>query len=270
MSKNPLGRDTDYPQEYSPDLLFPVPRSEARQTIGIGSELPFTGHDLWNAWELTWLDERGKPIVATAEFRLDARSENLIESKSFKLYLNSLAMTRYPDAETVANILFDDLSRAAGGDVEIDLYAAGTWNDMQVDTLPGTCIDDLDVECTATDVDKSLLIVDESTVANEQVYSHLLRSNCPVTNQPDSGSVYIEYSGKQIDHEGLLAYLVSYRQHEGFHEACVENIFVDIMERCAPDELTVLARYNRRGGLDINPIRSTEDVDVPNLRLWRQ
>ena len=270
MPENPLGRSLPYALVYSPDLLYGVPRSAAREEIGITDPLPFSGVDIWNAWELTWLDELGKPVVATAEIRVAAGSPNIIESKSLKLYLNSFAMTRYPDAETVVDLIFDDLSRTAGGDIEIDLYAAQTWQDMFVSTLPGSCIDDLDIECDSSIVDAGLLQTSADFVTDCEVYSHLLRSNCPVTNQPDSGSVLVRYSGKQIDEAALLRYIVSYRQHNGFHEACIENIFVDIMTNCSPTELTVCGYYNRRGGLDINPLRSNAEADMEHIRLWRQ
>jgi len=270
MPDNPLGHPVPYALEYSPDLLFGVPRSAARNEIGIADPLPFSGVDIWNAWELSWLDEHGKPVVATAEIRVTAGSPNIIESKSLKLYLNSFAMTRYPDAETVADLIFDDLSQTAGTDIEIDLYAAQTWPDMYVSILPGSCIDDLDIECDSSTVDAGLLQTNDHSVTDCEVHSHLLRSNCPVTSQPDSGSVLIRYSGKHMDEAALLRYLVSYRQHNGFHEACIENIYVDIMTNCLPIELTVCGYYNRRGGLDINPLRSNVDTDMPHIRLWRQ
>lgn len=270
MRKNPLGKPTRYGQKYNPDLLFAVPRKDAREAMGLGEELPFSGVDLWNAWELTWLDAQGKPMVATAEIRVSAGSGNIIESKSLKLYLDSLALTRYPGADDVQRLLSADLSAVAGSEVKIDLVTASSWSGRQVTELPGVCIDDRSVSCPSTDVDSSLLEIGDGKVQLEALHSHLLRSLCPVTGQPDSGSILIRYAGPKIDASGLLRYLVSYRQHSGFHEACVENVFVDILHRCRPTRLTVYARYHRRGGLDINPFRSNFEAEPANIRLWRQ
>ena len=270
MSKNPLGRPTDYATVYSPDLLFPVPRSEARREIGIPGDLPFGGVDIWNAWELTWLDSGGKPQVATAEIRVAVDSGNIVESKSLKLYLNSLAMTRYSNQEELAKLIADDLASVACGVVDVRIISAAQWADRDVKAFPGDCIDDEIVLCSASAVDPSLLRKLDGEVELEELHSHLLYSNCPVTNQPDLGSILIRYSGTKIDRGGLLQYFVSYRQHNGFHEACVENIFVDVMSCCTPSKLTVYARYNRRGGLDINPFRSNFEDNTENHRLWRQ
>jgi len=270
MSKNPLGKPTRYPSTYSPDLLFPVPRIDARQATGIDAELPFSGLDLWNAWELTWLNNDGKPMVATAEIRVPAESPRIIESKSLKLYLNSLSMTRYPDKNALAAVIRDDLSTTAGGDVRVTIVPVSDWGAQHLSNLPGTCIDDQPASTTAGGVDSSLLVTQSKLVTLEELHSHLLYSNCPVTNQPDSGSILIRYSGPEIDRTGLLNYLVSYRQHNDFHEACIERIFVDITQQCAPTQLTVYGRYNRRGGLDINPFRTDFESEVENVRLWRQ
>ena len=270
MSKNPLGETTRYPSTYSPDLLFAVARIDARQSTGIGAELPFSGLDLWNAWELTWLDSEDKPLVATAEIRVPAESPCIIESKSLKLYLNSLAMTRFPDTSALADIIRTDLSTTAGDDVGVTIHLANTWQHQQLSQLPGRCIDEHPASTSAGGVDSSFLAASEDPVELEELHSHLLYSNCPVTNQPDSGSILIRYSGPKIDEKGLLNYLVSYRQHNDFHEACVERIFFDISKHCTPKQLTVYARYNRRGGLDINPFRSNFESTPDNLRLWRQ
>lgn len=270
MSKNPLGETTGYPSTYCPDLLFAVPRTDARQITGIGAELPFSGLDLWNAWELTWLDSEGKPLVATAEIRVPAESPCVVESKSLKLYLNSLAMTRYQDTNTLAEVIRADLGATAGDDVEVAIQAASAWQHQQLAQLPGKCIDQHPASTSIDGVDPSHLAVTGDPVELEELHSHLLYSNCPVTNQPDSGSILIRYSGPKIDEKGLLNYLVSYRQHNDFHEACVERIFLDITNRCVPTQLTVYARYNRRGGLDINPFRSNFESHPENLRLWRQ
>lgn len=270
MSKGPLGEATGYVSHYDPQLLFAIARDEARQPLGIAHELPFSGVDLWNAWDLSWLDTHGKPVVATAEIRVPADSPNLIESKSLKLYLNSLAMTHYSNADEVAGIVATDLSATSGSPVQVELLLPAAWSAREFALLPGSCIDDHTVTIVTGTVDPGCLTCGQHTVELTDLHSHLLRSLCPVTNQPDSGSILIRYSGKQINETGLLRYLVSYRQHNDFHEACVERIFVDIMQQCAPQELTVHARFNRRGGLDINPFRSNFESPEQNPRLWRQ
>ena len=260
-----LGRITEYPRRYSPDVLFPIARSEARTANGIGTELPFTGTDIWNAWELTWLSPAGRPSVATAEIRVPADSPRLIESKSLKLYLGSFAMSRYEKADEVCNTIAYDLSAAAGASVEIRFDV-----DSQIVPLDGRCIDDLDVACEATDVDAALLQCDTNTNVEESLHTHLLRSLCPVTSQPDLGSLQISYAGPKIDAGSLLRYIVSFREHDDFHEACVERIFVDVLRSCAAEKLSVSARYQRRGGIDINPFRTNVDTEAANRRLWRQ
>ena len=232
--------------------------------------MPFSGKDIWNAWELTWLDQDGKPIVATAAIVVDATSPNIIESKSLKLYLNSLAMTRYASTDEVAALITTDLSRVAGSEVVISISTAADSSSDSIAQFPGTCIDDLAIGVAPDEVDAGLLLIEEGEEAEEELYSHLLRSNCPVTNQPDMGSVLIRYRGPKIDQASLLRYIVSFRQHNDFHEACVERIFFDIKERCSTEALTVYARYNRRGGLDINPFRTDTGEHADNLRLWRQ
>ena len=199
MSKNPLGEPSSYPSTYSPQSLFAVARIDARYLTGIGAKLPFSGVDLWNAWELTWLDADGKPAVATAEIRVPASSPGIIESKSLKLYLSSHAMTRYADANALAELIQKDLSATAGEEVQVDILPANDWNDQQLSRLPGTCIDGLPANCTSNEVDPSLLKTGKGQVELEELHSHLLYSNCPVTNQPDSGSALIRYSGPKID-----------------------------------------------------------------------
>jgi len=270
MSENPLGKAASGATTYSPGLLFSVPRGDARAATGISTELPFSGVDLWNAWEMTWLDKTSKPVVATAEIRVPAESPCIIESKSLKLYLNSLAMSQYRDEDEVRSVVARDLSAAAGHEVQVDLLPASAWHHQQLSRLPGSCIDDHAAHTTASGVDASLLTTSDDTVEAQELHSHLLYSNCPVTNQPDSGSLLIRYCGPAIDAAGLLNYIVSFRQHNDCHEACVERIFVDILQRCKPEKLTVYARYNRRGGLDINPFRSNFETNPTNSRLWRQ
>jgi 7-cyano-7-deazaguanine reductase len=271
MSKIPLGKPTDYPDEYAPEILFAVPRSEARKDLGLGHALPFQGEDIWNAWELTWLEPSGKPFVATAVITVAADSPNIIESKSLKLYLNSFATSQYATSDEIAGVIARDLSQVAGSQLTVSMTPAKELSSGQIADLPGVCIDGLDVQIDATTgVDARMLKTAGGDSIEEELHSHLLRSNCPVTNQPDMGSVLIRYRGPAIDRESLLRYIVSYRQHNDFHEACVERMFLDIKSRCGPEKLTVYARYNRRGGLDINPFRSDFETTAENLRLWRQ
>jgi 7-cyano-7-deazaguanine reductase len=266
----PLGREVPYPEQYSPELLYAVPRSEHRARLGLGAELPFHGTDIWNAWELTWLAPSGMPQYATAEIRVPFDSPNIIESKSLKLYLNSFAMSHYASAEDVAEAVEADLSACAGADVSVALRRASSTEGSRIARLPGFCLDSLRVDCDADAVDPSLLRAEPGTAVTEDLYTHVLRSLCPVTHQPDSGSLLVTYTGPRIDREGLLRYIVSFRQHEDFHESCVERMFIDILDRCRPEKLTIYARYHRRGGIDINPFRSNFEDDVPNTRLWRQ
>jgi len=263
-----LGKEVDYTSEYSPGLLFPVPRARVWADKGV-SGCPFQGYDIWNAYEMSWLNTKGFPQVAVGEFRVPAESANLIESKSFKLYLNSYNQTRFENWAQVEASLAKDLSSCADAPVEVILHRVNDTPQTQ-SGFDGFCLDDLDVEIEVYDVDASLLATAGKEVVCETLYSDLLRSNCPVTGQPDWGSVCIEYTGKRIDREALLKYIVSFREHSGFHELCVETIFVDVLKHCAPTELTVYARYVRRGGLDINPLRSTKAASIGNIRLARQ
>lgn len=266
----PLGRDSAYPEHYDAGLLYPIARAANRAPLGIRDDaLPFEGEDEWHAFEVSWLDARGKPLVAVARFRLPATSPNLIESKSWKLYLNSFNQSRFDSRERVLETLERDLSAAAGAPVVTELLGVDDER-LAPQHLPGECIDDLDVEIHDYTPNPELLAVGE-TVIEETLHSHLLKSNCPVTGQPDWGSVMIRYRGPRLDREGLLKYLVSYRQHQDFHEHCVEHIFTDLMARARPERLLVLARYVRRGGLDISPWRGTPGERPPErLRLARQ
>lgn len=268
----PLGRNTGYAETYDPTLLRPVLRRIKREEIGIEGELPFTGFDIWNAYELSWLNSRGKPVVAMGEFRFPCESANLIESKSFKLYLNSFNQTCFENLIQVQRILAEDLGRIAGSAVSVRLDGAADFGRQRLYSLPGESIDDLDIEISSYDFDPALLdgAADPATVVNETVHSHLLKSNCLITGQPDWGSILIRYEGPRIDRASLLRYLVSFRRHNEFHEQCVERVFVDLLRACRPDRLTVHARYTRRGGLDINPFRSNFEQEIPNLRLARQ
>ncbi|WP_253450781.1 NADPH-dependent 7-cyano-7-deazaguanine reductase QueF [Halomonas sp. Y3] len=266
----PLGRESAYPQRYDAALLYPIPRAANRAPLGIGEgALPFVGEDEWHAFETSWLNARGKPVVAVARFRLPADSANLIESKSWKLYLNGFNQTRFESREAVAEILKRDLAAAAGAPVAVELFAVDD-EALTPRSLPGECLDDLDIEVDRYTPSAELLTVGDEIV-EETLYSHLLKSNCPVTGQPDWGSVLIRYRGPRLDREGLLRYLIGYRQHQDFHEHCVEHIFMDLLERARPERLLVLARYVRRGGLDISPWRGTPGERPPEpLRLARQ
>ena len=268
-AENPLGRTSAYPERYSPDLLYAIARTDSRAALGRVADLPFHGTDVWNAWELGWLDRAGMPQVAAVEFRVPADSPNIIESKSLKLYLGSFAMTEFASTGEVVAAMTRDLSECIGAavDTRLQLPWMTTWN---VARFPGYCLDQLSVPCDTYDVDADTLLADARDIVSEDLYTHLLRSLCPVTNQPDTGSVLISYKGPRINREGLLRYIVSFRQHNDFHEACVERMFVDILDRCEPERLSVYARYQRRGGIDINPFRSNFETDPPNIRLWRQ
>lgn len=269
VESSPLGKETRYINQYNPGLLYPIPRQAAREQLGLtAASLPFKGVDIWNAYEVSWLNARGKPLVRLAEFRVPADSASIIESKSFKLYLNSFNLTRFDNEAEVVARLQQDLSQAAGAAVVVQLYSVEQG--LYPQPLTGECLDDLDIEVQHYTPAPELLTSDPHQPVEETLVSHLLKSNCPVTGQPDWASVQIHYRGSKIDRAGLLAYLISYREKGDFHEACVEQIFCDLQKSCAPELLSVYARYVRRGGLDINPFRSTEQLVPDNLRLLRQ
>lgn len=256
---SPLGRKSSYRADYAPELLYPIPRSGKRAELGLREDaLPFVGEDLWNAYELSWLGPRGKPEVAVAQFRVPAASPRLIESKSLKLYLNSFNQTRVADVATLRAMIEKDLSQVAGAPVSVNIEPLAQHPQRATAYPNGICLDVLDIEVDCYTPTPGLLRADTSRqVVGEQLYSHLLKSNCLVTGQPDWGMVVVCYSGAAIDHEALLRYVISFRQHNEFHEQCVERIFTDIQKACAPRELAVWARYTRRGGLDINPFRAS-------------
>ncbi|CAM2850402.1 NADPH-dependent 7-cyano-7-deazaguanine reductase QueF [Vibrio neptunius] len=267
-----LGQKTEYANQYDASLLQPVPRSLNRDDLNLNDELPFQGCDIWTLYELSWLNEKGLPQVAIGDVSIPATSANLIESKSFKLYLNSFNQTRFSSWDQVEQTIAKDLSHCAGEEVSVTIRSVVDYTDSVVVTMDGDCIDDQDIEIESYEFDTSLL---EGAVKQEHVseslHSHLLKSNCLITNQPDWGSVEIQYQGQKINREALLRYLVSFREHNEFHEQCVERIFTDIMKYCQPEKLTVYARYTRRGGLDINPYRSTEHAQpAHNQRMARQ
>ena len=251
---------------------FPIPRAPKWAELGLTAEtLPYRGVDLWNCYELSWLLPSGKPVVAIGEFEIPADSPSIIESKSFKLYLNSLNQSVFESREALAEVMSSDLSAAAGKPVKVRLRTLDEVAAEGVATLPGRCVDDLDVTIEHYDHPQpGLLACDAGHMVEESLHSHLLKSNCPVTGQPDWGSVVVEYRGAALQAESLLAYLVSFRQHADFHEQCVERIFLDLQRLLQPEKLTVYARYVRRGGLDINPYRSTGAMVVDNRRLVRQ
>ena len=258
--------------EYSPDLLQSIPRSEGRVRLGIAGALPFAGEDIWNAYELSWLDNDGKPMVATGEFRIPANSPNIIESKSLKIYLNSLNGCRYESPETVRSIIAADLGGVCGAEAKVRLHKAATAGAPAQGEPVGHCIDTEALKMPAYDLDPELLrgSADSHSPVSETLHSNLLKTNCPTTGQPDWATVMIRYRGPRIRRGALLAYLVSYRNHAEFHEQCVERMFVDIERYCRPTGLSVYARYLRRGGLDINPFRSNFETPPPNIRLLRQ
>ncbi len=270
LESAPLGHATDYPDTYDPKLLFAVPRAPQREEIGIGADLPFAGADVWNAYELTWLDPRGKPAVAIASFTVPATSPAIVESKSVKLYLGSFAQSRFAGGDAVAAAVARDIGAAVGAAVRVDLVAPTDFPRQVLAPLAGTSIDDADTGCDAWEIDPGLLAAGGGLIT-ETLTSDLFRSVCPVTGQPDYASVAIAYRGPRIDRAALLRYLVSYRQHAGFHEHCVERIFVDVKSVCRCEALTVHARFTRRGGVDINPYRTDAGADVPaNVRTPRQ
>ena len=275
MSMLTLGQATPYPDQYDPSLLFPIPRSENRLKLDIkpNQALPFVGIDIWNAFELSWLNKKGKPQIALAEFQVPADSPNMIESKSFKLYLNSFNSARFDDETAVREQLITDLSAVAGSKIATRINPTEAVTKKGMQEMSGVLMDRLDIEIDPSlSADPALLEVNESFGPIEQcLVSHLLKSNCPVTGQPDWASVQIRYQGRPILEEGLLRYLIGFRQKGEFHEHCVETIFTDIKRQCKPEKLSVYARYTRRGGLDINPFRTDHNAPWPeNTRHARQ
>lgn len=271
LASSPLGKKVSYIDQYDNSLLFPIERTQKREQIGINGELPFYGFDTWNAYELSWLNDKGKPSVSLAKIDIPADSKNLVESKSFKLYLNSFNNTKFESSAIVKEILKNDLDRVTESSTQIQLIDVDDFSKILFNSLEGTSIDDQDIKIDQYIVDTNYLSSDKNQVVSESLRSNLLKSNCLVTGQPDWGSVNISYTGPKIDHEGLLRYLISFRNHNEFHEQCVERIYVDLMTHCNLVKLTVHARYTRRGGLDINPIRSSEKIlPAPNIRNSRQ
>lgn len=272
--QNPLGQTVEYVSTYQPKLLFAIAREEKRVEIGITGDLPFVGEDIWNAYEVSWLNLNGVPRVATAEFRFPADSPNIIESKSFKLYLNSFNQTKFESFESVRQTIKQDLEAASLASVEVRIDEVGINQAILDQSADVTCIDHIDIAIDSYEYNPDLLnskpLLDETSSIEESLCSHLLKSNCLITSQPDWASIFIRYQGSPIDHARLLAYIISFRNHNEFHEQCVERIYSDIMSHCKPNKLTVYARYTRRGGLDINPWRSNFESNMANNRLIRQ
>lgn len=270
-----LGKKSAYDSTYNPDKLFPIPRNKNRAALGIHSEkLPFFGFDIWNHYEVSWLNEKGKPVAALAVIMIGCDSQNIIESKSMKLYFNSFNNSTFKDVETIEAVLKKDLSeRLNSTSLTLKIMPMNSIkNETLWSAMDGMSLDNLDIECSQYNNDPSYLIT-ESQEVDETLTSHLLKSNCLVTKQPDWCSLQIKYCGKKINHEGLLRYIVSFRNDNEFTEHCVEKIFTQIMQHCQPKELTVYGRSTRRGGIDINAIRSTREIpasSVENKRLCRQ
>jgi len=264
-----LGKESSYETEYNPKLLFPISRKGKREEINIPEKLPFSGADIWNAYEVSWLNSKGKPQIAICSFSIPCTSPNIIESKSFKLYLNSFNQTRFETEENVKEALLKDLSSAAGTQVQVRMILPKEFSETECKELEGISLDNLDIAVEHYQVNSDFLTVSES-YAEETFVSHLLKSNCLVTGQPDWASLQIRYHGPRIDKEGLLKYIISFREHLEFHEQCIERIYMDIMRICRPDKLTVYGRYTRRGGLDINPFRSNFECQSSNIRNSRQ
>lgn len=273
VNKSELGKKSEYISQYNPNILFPISRQIKRDEIYIDSKhLPFTGYDCWNHYEVSWLNLKGKPQVAIAEIIYDSDSPNIIESKSLKLYFNSFNNTRIENTDELCSIIQTDLSHSVGAAVKIKLF---NLNEAQLHyactQLNGECLDELDITMDDYSLTPQILTTDENIV-EETLYSNLLKSNCLVTYQPDWGSIQIHYKGKKIHRESLLKYIISFRNHNEFHEQCIERIFIDILNHCKPMHLSILGRYTRRGGLDINPYRTTnkEQCKISNERLIRQ
>ncbi len=260
--QSPLGRHAAYPEAYDPYLLHPIPRAAKRAELGINGKPPFYGVDIWNAYELSWLDVRGKPMVGVAELRVPADSPNIVESKSLKLYLNGFSQERLAGTPKLLAVLERDISAAVGAPVAIEITLASA-SSHAIRDLDGQLLDEQLVRIDHYGPPRpAFLTLASEDIFEETLVSRVFRSNCPVTGQPDWGTMQIRYRGRQIEHAGLLRYLVSFRNHSGFHEHCVEQIYMDLHQRCAPESLSVYARYTRRGGIDINPFRSSTQLSA--------
>lgn len=272
LSALKLGQNTEYKSQYDASLLQPVPRRLNREGLGIVEQQPFNqGADVWTCYELSWLNSNGLPQVAIADVDIDFKSENLIESKSFKLYLNSFNQTKFASIEEVEQTITRDLRKCASGQVSVKIHKLADYTNQPIVNFSGECIDEQEIQIESYIFsNQHLENVAEDEIVEETLVSHLLKSNCLITSQPDWGSVQIHYVGKRLNREKLLRYLVSFREHNEFHEQCVERIFTDLIQFAKPEKLTVYARYTRRGGLDINPFRSNFESIPVNLRMARQ
>ncbi len=266
-----LGQSVKYSNHYDPSLLYPIERKQKRLELGIESSIPFDGADVWNAYELSWLNRSGLPQVAIGSFSFAASTRCIVESKSLKLYLNSLNQKRFESMNDFAACIQKDISEAIGDKMQVNLSPLDDYPDFEIRKVNGKLIDNLDVNIADYQYDASLLqVTNADTSVSETLYSNLMKSNCLITNQPDWATVIIEYTGSPLCKSSLLRYLVSFRTHNEFHEQCVERVYMDIMQACKPEKLTVYARYTRRGGLDINPWRSNCKKTINNCRLVRQ
>lgn len=266
----PLGKETKYSDFYDGDLLVAIPRRLAREQVGIFKDMPFTGGDFWNCYELSWLSQKGKPEVRIVQFFVPFDSENIVESKSVKLYLNSYSGTKFIDEAQVLGLIKADLDRVTNSNTDVFIKSLSKFSNDKLVMFDGVCLDELDIEANEYKVNSNLLkLSNDGLVVEESVYSNLLKSNCLVTNQPDWASVQIQYKGRGIDHESLLKYIISFRNHSEFHEQCVEHMFHDIMKQCLPVELTIFAKYTRRGGVDINPYRTSKIFKTTDINKYR-
>ncbi len=270
-----LGKESNYNSQYDKTLLESIPRQIAREIIGIKNvqEL-FRGYDIWNCYEFSWLNLKGKPEVRIIKFQVPCQSEFTVESKSVKLYLNSFHNSKFNNEQQILELLINDFCEYTKSNVIVEIFSLESFVDNKLTLFNGICLDKYDIETDIYDVDSNLLKLSQKNIlVEEELHSNLLKSNCLVTNQPDWASIYIKYIGLKIDHQSLLKYIISFRNHNEFHEQCVEHIFNDIMQICAPNELLVYAKYTRRGGIDINPYRTNmplSNIDIDKSRDIRQ
>ncbi|MBW0454252.1 MAG: NADPH-dependent 7-cyano-7-deazaguanine reductase QueF [Candidatus Kinetoplastibacterium crithidii] len=252
--ENPLGKQTNYPLEYNPNLLFPLERKYFK------NNKIFKGFDIWNAYEISWLNKNGKPEIAIGRFQIPANSKYIIESKSLKIYLNSLNQKKFDNYSDLTHLICNDLSSTTNSDVLVNIIMPQDFKKIYIQELDGLCIDHLQIKTDIYNPDPNLLENEKTNKIKitETLMSRLLKSNCPITMQPDWASIQIRYRGFKINHESILKYIISYRNHSGYHENCIEKIFLDIYQKCKPEYLSVYGKYTRRGGIDINPWRSTD------------